>query len=81
MEYVEKISFVIRLEASAEFPPDYDGDADGYAWAAAFDQVKGRIYAQVLRELSLQGAFTIVPANRGLSADEEVTVRCRLKVD
>lgn len=81
MEYTEERSFLIRLEAQARFPEDYDGEADGYAWAEEFDRLKARIYAAVMRELAQAPAFSAHPANRGRPADEEVTIVCQLRPD
>ena len=79
MDYKEERTFVIRLQGQAEFPPDYDGEADGYGWTDEFDRLKSRVYAAIMRELALSPSFTAHPANRGRPADEEVTIVCQLR--
>ena len=43
MEYVEEREFLLRLEVRCPFPPDYDGDEDGYAWVESFRPIAAQI--------------------------------------
>lgn len=85
MEYREELTWVIRFEASAEFPEDYDGELDGYAWREQFYRdVQPRVVAAVFRELAdiaqNKGAvkWHIRPGNRGMSSRDEVLIHIEL---
>jgi hypothetical protein len=71
--HVESKEFVIRFEARAAFPDDYEGDDDGYAWAPAFRPVAQALVAAVARALATQPGWSFHPANRGRSSEDEVT--------
>jgi hypothetical protein len=74
----EEGRFVVRIELSAEFGADYEGDADGYAWLAEWRaHVQPRIARAVLAELRSDPRFSAVPASRGKSPDEELEVDVR----
>jgi hypothetical protein len=75
-DHVEETGWTLRLEATARFPPDYDGDEDGLAWREAFRaEVLPRITAAVLRELGALPGWTARPASRGLPGHDELLVR------
>jgi hypothetical protein len=74
----EEGRFVVRIELSAEFGADYEGDDDGYAWLADWRaRVQPRIARAVLAELRTDRRFSAVPASRGKSPDEELEVDVR----
>ena len=74
----EEGRFVVRIELSAEFAPDYEGDDDGYAWLADWRaRVQPRIARAVLSELRSDRRFSAVPASRGKNPDEELEVDVR----
>lgn len=76
----EEGRFVIRLELSAEFDEDYEGDDDGYAWLARWRaRVQSRVVRAVFDELRAEPGFDAVPASRGKSPDEETEIHVRLK--
>ena len=74
----EEGRFVVRIELSAEFGADYEGDDDGYAWLADWRaRVQPRIARAVIAELRTDRRFSAVPASRGKSPDEELEIDVR----
>jgi hypothetical protein len=71
--HVEDKEFVVRFELRAAFPDDYEGDEDGYAWAASFRPVAQGIVTAVARALAGHPGWKIRPGNRGRSSEDEVT--------
>lgn len=76
----EEGRFSIRIELSAEFDADYEGDDDGYAWLHRFrDHVRPRIARAVFDALRADPDFTAVPTSRGASPDEHLEIDVRFK--
>lgn len=71
----EEGRFVVRIELSAEFDEDYDGDDDGNAWLEAFrTRVQPRLVRAVFNELRSEPGFTALPVSRGKNPDEELEI-------
>ena len=82
MAYREEAIWNIRIEASAEFGDDYDGELDGYAWRdAQFRELQNRAVGAVLRALAGTPGWRVRTGNRGLAATDEVLVHVDLDVD
>ncbi len=82
MAYREDSTWTIRIEASAEFGEDYDGELDGFAWRdRAFRDLQRRAAAAVLRELAGTPGWKIRTGNRGLPATDELVIDVTLDVD
>lgn len=80
MAYREESSWTIRIEASAEFDEDYQGELDGYAWRERlFHDLKRRVASAVLNELASAGGWRVRTGNRGLPASDELLIH--LEVD
>ena len=78
----EEATWVIRIEAAAEFDDSYDGDLDGFAWRdAQFRELQNRAVAAVLRTLAATPGWRVRTGNRGLPATDEVLVNVDLDVD
>lgn len=74
----EEGRFVVRIELSAEFGEDYEGDDDGYAWLEAWRaRVQPRLARAVFEQLRAEPGFTAVPASRGRNPEEELEVDVR----
>lgn len=74
MDYTEELTWVIRIEASAAFPDDYQGEMDGYAWRERFEALQPRLLGALVRELGLHPEWRAHPANRGRPASDEITI-------
>jgi hypothetical protein len=71
----EEGRFVVRIELSAEFGEDYEGDDDGNAWLEAFrTRVQPRLVRAVFNELRSEPGFTALPVSRGKNPDEELEI-------
>jgi hypothetical protein len=71
----EQGTFVVRVELSAEFGDDYEGDEDGYAWLEAWRaRVRPRLVRAIFDELRADPQLTAVPASRGKNPDDEIEI-------
>ena len=76
----EEGRFVVRIELSAEFGDDYEGDDDGYAWLEAWRaRVQPRIVRAVFDQLRADAGFTAIPAPRGRNPDESLEIDVRFE--
>jgi hypothetical protein len=76
----EEGRFVVRIELSAEFGEDYEGDADGNAWLEAWRaRVQPRLAKAVFAELRAEPGFTAVPTSRGRSPEDELEIAVRFE--
>jgi hypothetical protein len=76
----EEGRFAIRIELSAEFDENYQGDDDGFAWLQAWHaQVRPRILRAVFEQLRAEPAFVAVPVSRGKSPDDELEIAVRFQ--
>lgn len=74
MDYVEEREFLLRLEVRCPFPPDYDGDQDGYAWVESFRPIAAQIVQAAAATVKAHPGWRVRFANRGRSTEEEVTL-------
>ncbi len=72
--HVEEKEFTLRLELRCSFPDDYQGEDDGYAWAAELPRLSAAVLAAAVQAISRQPGWTVRPKNRGRSSDDEVTL-------
>jgi len=76
----EEGRFVVRIELSAEFGEDYEGDDDGNAWLEAFrTRVQPRLVRAVMSELRSEPGFSALPVSRGKNPDEELEIAVTFK--
>jgi hypothetical protein len=82
MRHREETTWNIRIEASAEFDPSYDGELDGYEWRdRLFPDLQRRVTAAVLRELAATRGWRVRTGNRGLPSSDEVLILLELDAD
>lgn len=75
MPHREERDFIVHLHLSAEFGEDYEGDDDGFAWAAAFDgELRPRLLSALHAVLRSAPGWRTVPAPRGRSEDRGVDI-------
>jgi hypothetical protein len=76
----EEGRFVVRIELSAEFGEDYEGDDDGLAWLQAWrTRIQPRVARAVFDQLRSEPGFVAVPVSRGKSPDEELEIAVRFE--
>ena len=74
----EEGEFVVRIELSADFDEDYEGDDDGYAWLEAWRaRVRPRLVRAVFEQLRAEPDLVAVPVSRGKNPDEELEIAVR----
>jgi len=79
MRHREETTWNIRIEASAEFDADYEGELDGYVWREGlFREVQRRAAAAVLRELAASRGWRVRTGNRGLPSTDELLIHIEL---
>jgi hypothetical protein len=77
----EEGGFIVRIELSADFGQDYEGDDDGYAWLEAWrSRVRPRLVRALFDELRAEPGFTAIPVSRGKNPDDEVEIAVRFDV-
>ncbi len=74
----EEGTFSVRIELSAEFGEDYEGDDDGYAWLERWrTRVQPLVARAVFAELRSEPGFSAVPVSRGKNPEEELEIALR----
>ena len=80
MVHREEVTWTIRVEATATFDADYDGELDGYVWRdRQFRELQQRATAAVLHALSGLEGWRVRTGNRGLPATDEVLIHVELE--
>jgi hypothetical protein len=74
MDHIEEREFTLRLQVRCTFPEGYEGDADGYAWWEEFPSLAAEIVQSARRIVAQRTGWSSRPANRGRSAEDEVTL-------
>jgi hypothetical protein len=74
MKYVEEREFNLRLLVRCEFPEEYEGDLDGYAWAAAMPELSGDVLRAAVAALGKRPGYKIRSENRGRPVEDEITL-------
>jgi hypothetical protein len=76
----EEGAFVVRIDLTADFGEDYDGDDDGYAWLEAWHaRVRPRLVRAVFDELRAEAGFSVIPVSRGKNPDDEIEIAVRFQ--
>jgi hypothetical protein len=76
----EESAFVVRIDLSADFAEDYDGDDDGYAWLEAWHtRVRPRLVRAVFDQLRAEPGFSVIPVSRGKNPDDEIEIAVRFQ--
>lgn len=82
MSHREEQSFSIELHLVAEFDDDYEGDEDGYAWLARFDQeLKPRVVSAVFDALRASPEWSALAAPRGRDPGRALEIEVRRKIE
>jgi hypothetical protein len=74
----EEGSFSVRIELSAEFDEEYEGDDDGYAWLERWrSRVQPLVARAVFEQLRAEPTFSAIPVSRGKNPEEELEIAVR----
>lgn len=74
----EEGSFTVRVELSAEFGEDYEGDDDGNAWLERWRaSVQPRLVRAIFEQLRSEARFTAIPVSRGSNPEEAIEIAVR----
>ena len=75
MRYVEERDFTLRLDLRCEFPDEYEGERDGYAWVREFqDQIAPRLVQAAVDVIRQHPGWSVRPGNRGRAPADEVSL-------
>jgi hypothetical protein len=78
MTHHEERDFTIHLHLGAEFPDDYEGEEDGFAWLERFEgELKPRLLSAVFDALHKAPGWRAVAAPRG--RDPELALEIEVK--
>jgi hypothetical protein len=76
----EEGGFVVRIELSADFDEDYEGDEDGFAWLEAWrSHVRPRLVRGVFDQLRAEPGFSVIPVSRGKNPEDEIEIAVRFR--
>jgi hypothetical protein len=71
----EEGSFSVRVELSAEFGDEYEGDDDGNAWLERWRAtVQPRLTRAIFEQLRSEPGFSAIPVSRGKSPDDALEI-------
>ncbi|MBI2467879.1 MAG: hypothetical protein HYV62_08715 [Candidatus Rokubacteria bacterium] len=75
MRYVEERDFTVRFDLRCEFPEEYEGERDGYAWLREFhERIAPRLLQAVVTVIRDHPGWTVRPTNRGRSSEDEISL-------
>lgn len=74
MKYTEEREFNVHMVLRCEFPEDYEGELDGYAWAEELPRITGEVVSAVVTALSRHPEWKLRGGNRGRPTEDEVTL-------
>lgn len=73
--FAEEKTFRLTFSLEAEFPEDYDGDADQYQWVREWEgAIKGEVLKAVFTTLRRHPGWTARVRNRGVSEQDEIEI-------
>lgn len=71
MKHREERDFAIHLHLAAEFPEDYEGELDGFAWHKRFqERVRPALLRAIVDVLRTESSAEVVSAPRGRSPED-----------
>jgi hypothetical protein len=73
--FQEEKSFTFRISLEANFPEDYEGEADNYAWLQEWERlVKPELLKVLFDSLRKHPSWSAHVRNRGLSPLDEIEI-------
>lgn len=74
MKYTEEREFDLHLVLRCEFPEDYEGDLDGYAWAEEIPKITAEVVSAAVAALRRRPGWQLRGGNRGRPTEDEVVL-------
>lgn len=73
--FQEEKNFNLRFSLEANFPEDYDGKEDDYAWLEEWEtRVKPELLKIIFDSLRRNPGWTVHVRNRGVSPNDEIEI-------
>ena len=73
--YQEDKTFILRFNLESQFPENYDGNDDNFAWLQDWEtRVKPGLLKVIFGELRKYPSWTVHVRNRGMSTTDEVEI-------
>ncbi len=73
--FQEEKEFNLRFSLEANFPEDYEGEEDEYAWLKEWEtRVKPELLKTIFDSLRRHPAWIVHVRNRGLSPNDEIEI-------
>ena len=72
MKYTEEREFNLHLVLRCEFPEDYEGDLDGYAWAEEAPRVTREVVSAAVAAIMRLPGWKVSGGNRGRPTEDEL---------
>jgi hypothetical protein len=73
--FKEEKTFNLRFSLEADFPEDYDGEEDDYAWLKEWEsRIKPEMLKAVFASLRRDPLWEVHVRNRGASAENEIEI-------
>ncbi|MBI4400028.1 MAG: hypothetical protein HY581_00165 [Nitrospirae bacterium] len=73
--FQEEKGFNLRFSLEANFPEDYEGDEDNYAWLKDWrTRVKPELLKIIFDTLRRDPSWTVHVRNRGVSPEDEIEI-------
>ena len=73
--YQEDKTFILRFNLESQFPENYDGNDDNFAWLQDWEtRVKPGLLKVIFSELRKYPSWTVHVRNRGMSTTDEVEI-------
>lgn len=72
MKYTEEREFNLHLVLRCEFPEDYEGELDGYAWAEEAPRVTREVVSAAVAAIMRLPGWKVSGGNRGRPTEDEL---------
>lgn len=74
MRYTEERTYDLRLLFRCEFDDDYEGELDGYTWAAELPAIRQAVLRAALDVLARQPGWSLRGGSAGRAPDDEAVL-------
>lgn len=74
MPYTEEREFTFRVTVRTTFGEEYDGDEDGYEWAAEVPAIQQALLGAITEAAARDKRWALRFENRGRAPEDEVAI-------